>query len=467
MSAVAMKEAVFGKLLFTLPKECAERKRIKNDIIDHGGKIVKNDPAVYGKYPSTWHLREKSMTEEERIEQELKVDKVLSLEFVKDSLSNNKLMNPVEYLIFVKRAGQEASVSTPRKKHNVPLAKTPASSGKRGASKGSTITHWTDEEKEKLIEYAKRRAKEEGSLGLTGNLIWQDAAKLDIIPGRSAQAMRECYKRLLKEKSKQAETGEELLNKENHAKNAREEPQNGEAADHSSPSDSDSDDAEKQAKKEQTNGILKEDPGKEADDAGDDIDEEEDGEDLERTEEKAATAKRKRQARKEEEDESSSESNEGETIILSKRRCIEQFRRRDVNRTSVTSVKGQLSKLAKATDSSFAEASCAFFQRNGNINGAKAWLIGQDDDFQPWRPEEDEVLEALAVPIYAAASRRGGCTWKEFSQIGTKLIGAGPLEKNAAMMGQIFQDKGFNAMIERVCFLRNFKELNARIAEED
>jgi hypothetical protein len=61
----------------------------------------------------------------------------------------------------------------------------------RGRTKGDKLQVWTAEEINTLIDFA----RENQDLGVSGQRLWELAAERRILPGRSAQAMRECAKR--------------------------------------------------------------------------------------------------------------------------------------------------------------------------------------------------------------------------------------------------------------------------------
>jgi hypothetical protein len=66
-----------------------------------------------------------------------------------------------------------------------------ASGSGRGRTKGDKLQVWTVEELATLFDFA----RENHDLGVCGQRLWELAAERRILPGRSAQAMRECAKR--------------------------------------------------------------------------------------------------------------------------------------------------------------------------------------------------------------------------------------------------------------------------------
>jgi hypothetical protein len=65
------------------------------------------------------------------------------------------------------------------------------SGGGPGRSKGDKLQAWSPEELNILIDFA----RENSELGISGQKLWDIAFDRNILPGRSAQAMRECAKR--------------------------------------------------------------------------------------------------------------------------------------------------------------------------------------------------------------------------------------------------------------------------------
>jgi hypothetical protein len=65
------------------------------------------------------------------------------------------------------------------------------SGGGPGRSKGDKLKAWSPEELNILIDFA----RENSELGISGQKLWDIALDRNILPGRSAQALRECAKR--------------------------------------------------------------------------------------------------------------------------------------------------------------------------------------------------------------------------------------------------------------------------------
>mmetsp|Transcript_13161 Transcript_13161/g.23475 ORF Transcript_13161/g.23475 Transcript_13161/m.23475 type:complete len:348 (+) Transcript_13161:2-1045(+) len=67
------------------------------------------------------------------------------------------------------------------------------SSSRRGAVRGSKLKMWTTDEVQTLVEYIQKQILDDDVL--SGMKIWKQAEAQNILPGRTAQSMRECYRR--------------------------------------------------------------------------------------------------------------------------------------------------------------------------------------------------------------------------------------------------------------------------------